>query len=112
MLFEYPVTQTFWCFGTRLSGKTISTTSIFFSGLLGKKDKEIGELKAKIAEVLAVMPQPAGMSGGNGGSVVSSSSVSTPPLSTFTPSTSSASTTLSLDLPPATDLSFTDRVRQ
>lgn len=67
-----------------------------------KKDKEIGELKAKIAEVLAVMPH----------SAAAAASVSPPQSASPAPAgiSSFAPTTLALDLPPATDLSFTGKL--
>lgn len=77
----------------------LKTCHSFFPELLGKKDREIGELKAKIAEVLAVMPTSVAAS-------VNSTSSTVP-----TGITSFAPTTLAtLDLPPATDLSFTGKL--
>lgn len=61
----------------------------FFSDLLLQKEKEISDLKSRVAEFYAVMPSSTGYG------------VSSTGLSTF-----SAPTTLSLDLPASTDLSY------
>ncbi len=82
---------------------------MIFPAILDKKEKEIEELKTKIAEVLAVMPQPAGM-GGSGGGGGAAAAAAAPPTSNASLSGFGAPTTLSLDLPAATDLSFTDKI--
>ena len=55
------------------------------------------------------MPQPAGM-GGSGGGGGAAAAAAAPPTSNASLSGFGAPTTLSLDLPAATDLSFTDKI--
>ena len=63
---------------------------------MGKRDKEISEMSAKIAELLACMPS----SGSTGGPRVSAS-----PVTSLANYSANGASSLSLDLPAATDLS-------
>ena len=73
-----------------------------FSASVSQKDKEIFDLKAKIAEVLAVMPGSIGVRSSAVNSAIGSGRASS---GVFVPST------LSLDhLPASTDLSFTGKI--
>ena len=72
-----------------------------------KKEQEIMELKAKVADVLAVMPQSNMTSSPSPPAPTLTSSVSSPPASSTASSVSSAlfgGPGISLDLPQATDL--------
>ena len=84
--------------------------SIFFPGQLAKKEKEIIERSAKIAELLACMPS----SGSSGAPRVTSSPVTVTSMSNYVGGVSSSggapggvngASSLALDLPAATDLS-------
>ena len=84
--------------------------SWFFSASVSQKDKEVFDLKAKIAEVLAVMPGSMGNSNSMSNSVRSSAGNAAvgsgrAGSGIYVPST------LSLDhLPASTDLSFTGKI--
>ena len=82
---------------------------LIFTGQLGKKDKEVSDMSAKIAELLACMP-----SSGSSAPRVTTSPVTVTSLANYGTGSAGGSTTgvngagasaLSLDLPPATDLS-------
>ena len=64
---------------------------------MGKKDKEISEMSAKIVELLACMPS----TGSTGGQA----RVSASPVTSLANYSANGASSLSLDLPAATDLS-------
>lgn len=74
---------------------------LYFLASVSSKDKEIFDLKAKIADVLAVMP------GGVPGGVLTTSNAA---VGSGRGNSVYTSSTLSLDLPASTDLSFTGKM--
>ena len=88
----------------------IHNNDLCFSGLLNKRDKEIGELKAKIAEVLAVMPTAAAAAAAASSNQHQQQQQQNTSVGVPSGITSFAPTTLALDLPPATDLSYTGKL--